>query len=89
MAISGSLRAGIIAADAVVIASPEYAQAAWPETLTTMSAVVISAASVCVPVLGSGLDADGIAAQAEFAAPLAGALRAVQAAVHNIVALTD
>jgi chromate reductase, NAD(P)H dehydrogenase (quinone) len=93
------LRNTLLACDAVIIASPEYAhgvsgviknaldwmvgnmslvdkpvallnisprathaQAALRETLVTMSARVIDGACVTVPLLGSGLDEDGIVA---------------------------
>jgi NAD(P)H-dependent FMN reductase len=112
------LRARLVAADAVVIASPEYAhgvtgaiknaldwmvgnesfvdkpvalfsaapravhaQAALRETLSVMSARLIDAASIAVPLLGSRLDEDAIVAHPVIAAALQAALRALQDAV--------
>lgn len=110
------LRERIVGADAVLIASPEYAhgvsgviknaldwlvaddtwvnkpvavlntaprsqfaQAALCETLRTMSARLIESACVALPILGSGLDARGIASHAQHAASLRGALLALVA----------
>lgn len=101
------LRTQLIAADAVVIASPEYAhgitgamknaldwmvgseafvdkpvalinaspravlaQAALKETITTMAAQVVEAACITLPILGSGLDEDGMLADPETATAL-------------------
>ena len=111
-----ALRKAILAADALVIASPEYAhgvsgviknaldwmvsnesfidkplallnaspratlaQAALRETLVTMSARVIDEASITLPVIGSGLDDDGIADHPAMRAALVAALRCIQA----------
>lgn len=108
------LWAAVTAADAVVIASPEYAHgvsgviknvldwlvglpafygkpiavfnasprarhadAALRETLSTMSAGIVEAASVTLPILGSGLDTAGILAREDLAAPLRDALAAL------------
>jgi len=105
------LRERIVGADAVLIASPEYAHgvsgviknaldwlvadetwvnkrvavlntaprsqhahAALCETLRTMSARLIESACVALPILGSGLDARGIASHAQHAASLRGVL---------------
>jgi chromate reductase len=113
------LRAQVIASDAVLIASPEYAhgvsgviknaldwmvgnesfvdkvvgvlnaspratiaQAALRQTLATMSAHVVPAACITVPILGSGLDEDGIVRHDEISSALVGALRALQRASH-------
>jgi NAD(P)H-dependent FMN reductase len=115
-----TLRARIIASDAVLIASPEYAhgvtgviknaldwmvsnesfvdkpvgllnaspratiaQAALRETLVTMSARVVPHACVTVPLLGSGLDEDGIVNHAAIGSILVSVLRALQSASRN------
>jgi chromate reductase, NAD(P)H dehydrogenase (quinone) len=112
-----ALRQRIIASDAVLIASPEYAhgvtgaiknaldwmvgnesfvykpvgllnasprasvaQTALRETLVTMSACIVPAACVAVPVLGSGLDEDGVVNHAEIAPMILSVLRALQSA---------
>lgn len=112
-----ALRQAILAADALVIASPEYAhgvsgvmknaldwmvsnesfidkplallnaspratlaQAALRETLRTMSARVIDAASITLPVLGAGLDEDGMATHPAMRAALLAALRCIEGA---------
>ena len=114
------LRRRIIASDAVLIASPEYAhgvsgvlknaldwmvgnesfvgkpvallnasaratiaQAALRETLLTMSAHVVAEACVTIPVLGSGLDEDGIVMHPQMAPLLVGALKALERAVAS------
>jgi chromate reductase, NAD(P)H dehydrogenase (quinone) len=108
------LRERIVAADAVLISSPEYAHgvsgviknaldwlvgddtwvnkpvavlntaprsqhahAALCETLRTMSARLMESACIGLPILGSGLDARGIASHAQHAARLRGALLAL------------
>lgn len=107
------LRGAITAADALIIASPEYAhgisgplknaldwlvgnesmvnkpvavlnaspraylaQQALRETLTAMSARVIHAACVQVALLGSGLNEEGVVADAHMSAALSAALSA-------------
>ena len=107
LAAVAQLRERIVTADAVLIASPEYAHgvsgviknaldwlvgddtwvnkpvavlntaprsqhahAALCETLRTMSARLIEGACVAIPILGSGLDARGIASHAQHAASL-------------------
>ena len=112
-----ALRQRIVAADAVLIASPEYAhgvtgairnaldwtggnesfvykpvellnaspratiaQAALREILVTMSAHVVPAACVDVPVMGHGLDEDGIVNHAEMRSVIISALTALQSA---------
>ena len=114
-------RAQLSAADAVMIASPEYAhgvtgamknaldwivgceafvykpvallnaspravhaQASLRETLTVMSAHVIDAASITVPILGSGLDEDAIVSHPRISLELREALRELQAAIGCI-----
>jgi chromate reductase len=116
LAAVAQLRERIVTADAVLIASPEYAHgvsgviknaldwlvgddtwvnkpvavlntaprsqhahAALCETLRTMSARLIEGACVAIPILGSGLDARGIASHAQHAASLRGALLALTA----------
>jgi len=113
-----NLRAQIMAADALLIASPEYphgvtgaiknaldwmvgnesfirkpvalfnaspratlAQAALRETISTMSACIIDEACIAVPILGSGLNEDGIVQHPEIKGALLAALRALGAAV--------
>jgi chromate reductase, NAD(P)H dehydrogenase (quinone) len=115
-----ALRQRIIAADAVLIASPEYAhgvtgviknaldwmvgnesfidkpvgllnaspratiaQAALRETLATMSARIVAAACVTVPLLGSGLDEDGIVIHAAIGPAIVSALVALQSASRD------
>jgi chromate reductase, NAD(P)H dehydrogenase (quinone) len=51
-----------------------HADAQLRVTLTTMSARLIEAASITLPLLGRGLDADGIVADAELSAQLRAAL---------------
>jgi NAD(P)H-dependent FMN reductase len=114
------LRRRIIASDAVLIASPEYAhrvtgviknaldwmvsnesfvdkpvgllnasprasiaQAALRETLVTMSARVVPDACVTVPLLGSGLDEDGIVHHPEIGPVLVNVLRALRSASRD------
>jgi NAD(P)H-dependent FMN reductase len=114
------LRTQIIAADAVLIASPEYAHgvsgiiknaldwmvgnesfvnkpvallnasprarhalAALRETLQTMSARIVDEACIAVPLLGSGLDEDGIVTHGEISKALSAALRALAVAVES------
>jgi len=54
-----------------------HAQAALAETLRTMSARLVDAACVALPLTGRTLDAAGIAADAELARVLSGALEAL------------
>ena len=112
------LREQILASEAILIASPEYAhgvtgvmknaldwmvgnetfvdrpvallnasprathaQAALRETISTMSARIIDEACITVPVLGSGLDEDGIVRHAEIGPALLGMLLALESAV--------
>jgi NAD(P)H-dependent FMN reductase len=60
---------------AVVNTSPRahHADAALRETLRTMAAVIVQPACVALPLLGSGLDADGMAASP-----------AVRGVMHNV-----
>jgi chromate reductase, NAD(P)H dehydrogenase (quinone) len=111
-------KARLTAADAVLIASPEYAhgvtgtlknaldwmvgnetfvnkpvallnvsprathaQAALRETLITMSACLVEEACITVPILGSGLDEDGMVCNRDIAQALSGALGALRSAV--------
>lgn len=108
------LHAAVAGADALLIASPEYAHGvsgviknlldwlvsfepfvglpvavlnasprahhaidALRETLATMSARVVADASIALPVLGSGLDEQGLVADPAFAGPLRAALAAL------------
>jgi chromate reductase, NAD(P)H dehydrogenase (quinone) len=117
---AAALRRRIIASDALLIASPEYAhgvtgvlknaldwmvgnesfvgkpvgllnasaratiaQAALRETLVTMSAQVIADACVTIPILGSGLDEDGIVTHPQIAPLLIGALKALEREVRS------
>ena len=111
------LRAEIMAADALIIASPEYAhgvtgaiknaldwmvgnesfvnkpvallnasprathaQAALREILLTMSAHVVDAAYVAVPMLGANIEEEGVVQHTEIRAALLTSLRLLQAA---------
>lgn len=60
-----------------------HAQASLTETLTVMTAVVPADACVAVPLAGRGLDAAGIAADAELSAALRGALAALLRAAEE------
>ncbi|KVT84744.1 FMN reductase [Burkholderia ubonensis] len=73
---------------AVLNASPRatHADAALKETLSVMSARVVNEASIALPILGSRLDAAGIAAHPPFADALARALHALRAAILRPVA---
>jgi chromate reductase, NAD(P)H dehydrogenase (quinone) len=112
-----ALRRRIIASDAVLIASPEYArgvtgaiknaldwmvgnesfvdkpvgllnaspratiaQASLRETLVTMSAHIVAAACVTIPILGTALDEDGIVNHAEMGPAILSVLIALQSA---------
>jgi chromate reductase, NAD(P)H dehydrogenase (quinone) len=68
---------------ALINASPRatHSDAQLRLTLTTMSARLIEAASVTLPIMGRGLDADGIAADAELARQILTALQAFAAAI--------
>ncbi|MBZ5789511.1 NAD(P)H-dependent oxidoreductase [Burkholderia contaminans] len=68
---------------AVLNASPRatHADAALRETLSVMSAGIVERASITLPVLGSQLDAAGIAAHPPFAAALVEALHALVAVI--------
>ena len=68
---------------AVLNASPRatHADAALRETLSVMSAHIVERASITLPILGSQLDAAGIAAHPPFAAALAEALHAFGAEI--------
>lgn len=115
-----TLREEIIASDALIIASPEYAhgvtgamknaldwmvgnesfvdrpvalintsprathaQAALRETVMTMSARVVKDACITVPILGSGLDEDAIAAHPEIRPALTATLASLAAYVRS------
>lgn len=115
-----ALRRAIISADALLIASPEYAHgvtgviknaldwmvgnesfvnkpvallnasprathayAALRETIVTMSARVLDAASITVPILGSGLTEDDIVEHPEIKSSLLAALEHIQATVTS------
>ncbi|MDR0245515.1 MAG: NAD(P)H-dependent oxidoreductase [Burkholderia sp.] len=68
---------------AVLNASPRatHADAALRETLSVMSARIVEPASIALPILGSQLDAAGIAAHPTFAPALADALCALGKAI--------
>ena len=70
---------------ALVNASPRsvHAQAQLAETVTTMSGVLVEGACVALPLLGRGLDAAGIATDAELSAILSDALAALAAHVRH------
>ena len=90
-----ALQAAITAADALLIASPEYAHGVtgtikntldWvvKETLRTMSADLVLDACLRIPVIGSRVDPDRIASEPRFAAPVTAALRALVAHVGRV-----
>jgi chromate reductase, NAD(P)H dehydrogenase (quinone) len=66
-------------------ASPRstIAQAALRETLVTMSAHIVPTACVTVPILGSGLDEDGITNHVEIGLVILSVLSALQSAVAS------
>lgn len=68
---------------AVLNASPRahHADAALRETLKTMSAVVVEAASVAIPLLGSKLGEEDMVRDPDVALTVGGALQALQEAV--------
>ena len=70
---------------ALLNASPRasHAQAALRETITTMSARIIDAACISVPLLGSGLNEDAIVQHPQINPSLLAALIALKQAVHN------
>ncbi|MGA7593970.1 MAG: NADPH-dependent FMN reductase [Gallionella sp.] len=113
-------RERLIAADAVIIASPEYAHgvtgsmknaldwmvgceafvnkpvallnaspravhahASLRETITVMSALIVEESSITVPVMGSGLDEEGIVVHPEISHRLIEALRSLEAVVSQ------
>ena len=69
---------------AVLNASPRahLADAALRETLTTMSARIVEAASISLPLLGAHLGEDGMVADAAVSQAIRGALHALQQAVQ-------
>ena len=121
-----NFRACLLAADGLLIASPEYAhgitgvmknaldwmvgcetfvnkpvalfntspravhaQASIREILTTMSARIVEAASISLPILGSRLDEEGIATHPVMSAALKHALQTFQAAISDYQAESD
>lgn len=68
---------------AVLNASPraQHADAALRETLRTMSAVIVEAASISIPLLGSNLTDAGMVASASISGAIRGALAELQRAV--------
>jgi NAD(P)H-dependent FMN reductase len=70
---------------AVLNASPraQHADAALREILRTMSAHVVDRASITLPILGSGIDEDGIVASAALASALRAALAALSEAART------
>lgn len=73
---------------ALINASPRstYAYASLTETLRTMSAVLVSEASITVPLLGRRLDEAGIIADGEISSPLRSALETLARAVGHSTA---
>ena len=69
---------------ALINAAPRatHAHAALMETLTVMSAQVVRGASITVPLQGSGLDANGIAADPALSAALGAAVDALASAAR-------
>ena len=72
---------------ALINVSPRatHAQASLTTTLETMSARIITEASVTLPLLGTTLGAHEIVANAEFAAPLRQAIAAFASAISSIL----
>jgi NAD(P)H-dependent FMN reductase len=70
---------------AILSTSPRavHADAQLREILKTMSARLVEAASIALPLLGRGLDADGIAADTELAPMLARAVAEFVAAIGS------
>lgn len=64
---------------AVLNASPRahHADAALREVLSTMAAVIVEAASVTLPLVGAGLDEEGMVQTPAIAAAIRGALQAL------------
>jgi hypothetical protein len=58
-----------------------HAQAALRETISTMSARIIDEASVTIPIIGSGLNEEGIVRHPEIKAVLLAALQSLATAV--------
>ena len=69
----------------LINASPRstHAQASLAETLRTMSAVVVTEASIDLPLSGRQLDAGGIAAAPDLASRLRGAMEALVRAIDR------
>jgi chromate reductase len=70
---------------AVLNSSPRahHADNALRETLRTMAAVIVEPASICVPLLGTGLDESGIVATPAIADAVRASLRALEHAVAS------
>jgi len=71
---------------ALLNASPRatIAQAALKETLTVMSAKIVEAASITLPIIGSNLDQQGIAAHTAISTSIREALRAFHTEIVNL-----
>lgn len=71
---------------AVLNASPRarHADAALRETLQTMAAEIVAAASVTLPLLGAHLDEDGMVATLPVADAIRASLEALRTGVHEI-----
>ncbi|THD07344.1 hypothetical protein, partial [Metallibacterium scheffleri] len=69
--------------EAVLNASPRarHADAALRETLRTMSAVIVEAASISIPLLGSNLTESGMVDSPPVSSAIRGALADLQRAV--------
>ena len=69
---------------AVLNASPraQHADAALREVLTTMAAVIVEPASITLPLVGAGLDEDGMLARPAVASAIQAALQALADAVR-------
>lgn len=70
---------------ALLNASPRavHAQAALKETLVTMSAHIVEQASITLPILGSGLDVEGIYFHPEFSVSLREAMQVLKLEVSR------
>jgi chromate reductase len=73
---------------AVLNASPRahHADQALRETLRTMAAVIVEPASICVPLLGAGIDESGVIASPTLATAILRSLTAIQ---HSVASQRD
>ena len=76
---------------AILNASPmaTYAQASLRETITVMSARVITEASLTIPIQGKHLDETGIAANPQLSRPVLKAIKELMTAIESSVPNTE